>query len=63
VSVAEEWKMRCPQCNSDEFINISPSVWAKLLWARLFPSLRLIGIKVRQVAGMWVRWNRGRLQD
>jgi hypothetical protein len=38
VSVAEEWKMRCPQCNSDEFINISPSVWAKLLWARLFPN-------------------------
>ncbi len=38
MGVAEEWKMRCPQCNSDQFINISPSVWVKLLWTRLFPS-------------------------
>src|SRR5215813_12725834 len=36
-SVAEEWKMRCPRCNSDEQIDISPWIWVKLLWARLFP--------------------------
>jgi len=36
-SVAEEWKMGCPRCNSDEQIDISPWIWVKLLWARLFP--------------------------